>query len=106
LNHARSIQFNPLIPEMNHPTPTPKSLHSVEVAIIQERLRQARYSFNTALISSAAFATISFLGAAIVLFGAGKEGAVIASTGMAGSVGCMRLAKDANDRLDKIMDEV
>jgi hypothetical protein len=86
-------------------TPNKKPPTSIEVAVIQERLRQARYSFNTALISSAAFAAIGFLGAAIVLFGAGKEGAVIASTGMAGSVGCMQLAKDANDRLDKIMDE-
>jgi hypothetical protein len=90
---------------MNNLTPIANQPSSIEVAIIQERIRQARYSFNTALISSAAFAIISLLGTAIVLLGAGKEGAAVASTGMVGSVGCMRLAKDANDRLDKIMDE-
>jgi hypothetical protein len=99
------MQFNLLFTDMNNCTPIDKQMNSIEVAVVQERLRQARYSFNTALISSAAFAAISLLGAAILLLGVEPEGAVVASTGMAGSVGCMRLAKDANDRLDKIMDD-
>jgi hypothetical protein len=85
---------------------TTKPLNPIEIAIVRERLRQARYSFNTALISSTAFAVVSLLGAAIVLLKVEPTGAVVASTGMAGCVGCMRLAKDANDRLDKIMDEI
>jgi hypothetical protein len=85
---------------------TTKPLNPIEIAVIQERLRQARYSFNIALISSTAFAVISLLGTAIVLLKVEAAGAVVASTGMAGCVGCMRLAKDANDRLDKIIDEV
>lgn len=103
--HARSVQFNLLFTDMNNLTLSTKQISSIEIAVVQERLRQARYSFNTALISSAAFAVISLLGAAILLLGVELEGAVVASTGMAGSVGYMRLAKDANDRLDKIMDE-
>jgi hypothetical protein len=86
-------------------TPIAKPMNPIELAIVRERLRQARYSFNTALISSTAFAAISLLGTAIVILKVEPAGAVVASTGMAGSIGCMRLAKDANDRLDKVMDE-
>jgi hypothetical protein len=72
----------------------------------QERLRQARYSFNMALVSSAVCAGISFMGAAMLLFGKVAEGTVVASSGVLSSAGCIRLAKDANDRLDKIMNEL
>jgi hypothetical protein len=85
---------------------TNKPLNPIEIAVVRERLRQARYSFNTALISSTAFAVISLFGATIVLLKTETAGAVVASTGIAGCVSCMRLAKDANDRLDKIIDEV
>jgi hypothetical protein len=73
-------------------------------AIFQERLRQARYTFNTALISSAAFATISSAGAIMLILGPASEGAIMASTGTIGSMECMRLAKEANDRLDNLLD--
>jgi hypothetical protein len=33
------------------------------------------------------------------------EGTAIASVSMVSSVGCIRLAKDANDRLDSLIDE-
>jgi hypothetical protein len=77
---------------------------SIEQAIFQERLRQARYTFNTALVSSASFAIISITGAIMLMLGTVSEGAVMASTGMVGTMECMRLVKDANDRLDNLMD--
>jgi hypothetical protein len=91
---------------MNQPNPAFDILGPLKMKIAQERVRQARYSFNIALTSSAAFTAISFLGAAMLLFGKVPEGATVASSGMLSSAGCVRLAKDANDRLDKIMSEL
>jgi hypothetical protein len=83
----------------------PQPPTSIEQAIFQERLRQARYTFNTALVSSAAFAIISTTGAVMLMLGTASEGAVMASTGMVGTMECIRLAKDANDRLDDLIDK-
>lgn len=91
---------------MNQLNPTSQAFAQLGMKIGQERLRQARYSFNLALSSSVAFATISCLGATLLLFGKVPEGTVVASSGMLSSVGCIRLAKDANDRLDKMMNEL
>lgn len=88
------------------PNSTPDSCQPLELEIGHERLRQARYSFNTALASSAAFTAISLVGATLLLFGKIPEGAFVASSGMLSSAGCVRLAKDANDRLDNIMNEL
>jgi hypothetical protein len=84
------------------PSPQPTS---IEQAIFQERLRQARYTFNTALVSSGAFAVISTTGAVMLMLGTASEGAVMASTGMIGTMECIRLAKDANARLDNLGDK-
>jgi hypothetical protein len=76
---------------------------SIEASIAQERLRQARYSFNLALIATALSACISLIGAGLLLSGKVPEGTVTAAGGMAASVRCIQLAKDTNDRLDKIL---
>lgn len=76
--------------------------HSALEMIIVERLRQARYSFNAALAAN----VFSIVGAAFLLSGKVPEGAVTTSSGMAVSVGCLKLAKDANDRLDRIAKEL
>lgn len=88
--------------------PTPKFLgsNSVEMSIAQERLRQSRYSFNLALIATALSACISLVGGGLLLSGKVSEGTVTAAGGMAASVQCIQLAKDANDRLDKIFPEL
>jgi hypothetical protein len=79
---------------------------SIEVSIAQERLRQARYSFNLALVATALSAFISLVGAGLLLSGKVPEGTVTAAGGMAASVRCIQLAKDTNDRLDKILPEL
>ncbi len=78
----------------------------IELGIAQERLRQARYSFNLALIATALSAGISLVGSGLLLSGKVPEGAVTATGGMAASVRCIQLAKDTNDRLDKILAEL
>jgi len=80
--------------------------HSALEMIIVERLRQARYSFNTALPLTVVSTCISLVGAALLLSGNVPGGAVTTSSGMALSVGFLKLAKDANDRLDRITKEL
>ncbi|NEQ27180.1 MAG: hypothetical protein F6K28_50875 [Microcoleus sp. SIO2G3] len=77
----------------------------IERSIVRERLRQARYSFNLALIATGVSACVGLLGAVLLLAGKLPEGTVTAAGGVASSACCMRFAKDANDRLDKIAGE-
>lgn len=86
--------------------PTSNSHSIIELSIAQERLRQARYSFNVALTATALSAFIGLVGAGLLLLGKVTEGTVTAAGGMAASVRCVQLAKDTNDRLDKILAEL
>lgn len=86
--------------------PLPISHSTIELWIAQERLRQARYSFNLALVATTASFLVSLTGAALLLSHQIPEGSVIAAGGLVSSVRCIQLAKDANDRLDKILPEL
>ena len=99
------MKFTSFLESMNN-TLSPKSDNEIETNIITERLRQARYSFNTALAASGVSVCIGLVGAGLVLSGKVTEGTVTASGGMAASVSCINFAKDANDRLDKLMKEL
>ncbi|MEA5567515.1 TRADD-N-associated membrane domain-containing protein [Anabaena sp. UHCC 0399] len=83
-----------------------KTYSAVELSIAQERLRQARWSFNVALAMTMASAVISLVGVGLLLSGKTTEGSVAAAGGFASSVRCLQLAKDTNDRLDKIAAEI
>ena len=96
---ANLIQIQPA-------TKMPKNNSEIELSIAQERLRQARYSFNLALVATALSACISLVGGWLLLSGKVPEGTVTAAGGMAASVRCIQLAKDTNDRLDKILPEL
>lgn len=78
---------------------------SVDV-VLQERVRQAKYSFNLALIATAISACVSLAGAGLLLSGKLSEGTVTAASGLASSACCIRFAKDSNDRMDKILKEL
>jgi len=78
---------------------------TIELIIAKERLRQAHYSFNAALVAAGLSTCISLVGAALLLSGKVPEGALTTSSGMAVTVACFHLAKDANNRLDKIVRE-
>jgi hypothetical protein len=82
------------------------SYSAMELSIAQERLRQARYSFNIALVFTTLFASISIIGAGLLLSGKVSQGSLTTAGGAISSVGFMQLAKDANDRLDKILIEL
>ncbi|MBW4444551.1 MAG: hypothetical protein KME10_25775 [Plectolyngbya sp. WJT66-NPBG17] len=87
-------------------TPSSNSHDSIERAIIQERLRQAHYSFNLTLIATGVSVCISLASAGLFLFGKLPESGVTALGGVASSACCIRFAKDANDRLDKMLKEL
>ncbi len=86
--------------------PAPIFHSTIELWIAQERLRQARYSFNLALVATTASFLVSLTGAGLLLSNKIPEGSVIAAGGLVSSVRSIQLAKDANDRLDKILPEL
>ena len=82
-----------------------KRISSIELSIAEERLRQARYSFNLAIVATTTSFLISLVGAGILLSNNVPQGTVITAVGLVSGVGCTKLANDANDRLDKILAE-
>jgi len=76
----------------------------IERLIVQERIRQARLSFNVAIFATATFASMSLAGIGLQLSGKLPEGTATAMSGMVVSGYFSRLAKDANDRLDRLSD--
>ncbi|MEQ8463254.1 TRADD-N-associated membrane domain-containing protein [Coleofasciculus sp. E1-EBD-02] len=81
---------------------TPNSDSTLELIIAQERLRQARQSFNLALMTSTTCILISFAGVGLVFLGKANEGTITATGGLASTGYCLKLSKDANDRLDQL----
>ena len=79
-----------------------KNNESIETSIARERLRQAQYSFNLALVMTAAFACMSLMGIGLSLQGKSTEGVVSTTGGTIASLRCLKIAKDANDRLDML----
>ncbi len=73
--------------------------------IIEERLRQARYSFNMAFFATSLSFLISLAGAGMLLSNKVPQGTVLTATGLVSAVEFQKLAKDANDRLDQILVE-
>ncbi len=78
---------------------------NIEWIIAQERLRQARLSFNLALTATALSFSVSLLGGWLLLSEKVSSGTITSAVGLVSSLGCLKFAKDANDRLDKILIE-
>ena len=78
----------------------------MELSIVQERIRQARLSFNLSLTTTTIAAFISLIGAGLLLSGKLPEGSVTAAGGAVSGACCIRFAKDANDRLDQLLAEL
>lgn len=74
--------------------------------VMQERLRQAQYSFNLTLVMTTACTVIGMTGLGLLLAGRISEGAIATTGGMAPLVPCLRFARDANDRLDELFQEL
>ena len=79
---------------------------TIKMIIVIERWRQAHHSFNLALVSTAASVLIGFSGVGLVLLGKASEGTIMATGGLASTAYCLKLSKDANDRLDKVASDL
>ena len=91
-------------PQLN---PEPQPHQSIESSIVQERIRQAQHSFNLALGATALSVFISLVGAMIFLSGKNSLAGISATSGgIVFTVGCTRFAKDANDRLDRLAEDL
>jgi hypothetical protein len=80
------------------------NLHPSHSNILKELLRQARWSFNFAILMMTASSIISIAGIILLLSGNVKEGTVTAAGGLASYIvpaNCLRLAEKANDRLNR-----
>jgi hypothetical protein len=76
--------------------------------VMEERLRQARLSFNLTLVLTAVSAAISVVGVGLLFAGKVPEGSVTTAGGLSSnlvSVRLLRLTKETNDRLDKMAHE-
>jgi hypothetical protein len=85
------------------PDKNPNTHSNSEDKIARERIRQARNASNLALIATGISAAISLFGASAFLAGKVPQGAITTASGLAATLQCIRLAKDANDRLDKLL---
>jgi hypothetical protein len=74
----------------------------IELRIAHERLRQARRSFDLAWFTTAACAVVGIGGVMLMMAGQPITGGAATAGGVGTTVYCLRLAKDANDRLDKV----
>lgn len=84
-----------LLPQPSHP----------EAIIWQERIRQARWAFNLSLSFTAISAVITVTGVALLATGHLSQGGYATLGGLTSTaVGrrCVQLAREANDRLDRI----
>jgi hypothetical protein len=91
------------MPKLTETKPDPKNQLA---EIIQERIRQASLSFNLSLFATAASAVVSLTGTGLILSGNLSEGSIAAASGAGSTVYCIKLARDANDRLDRIFEEL
>jgi hypothetical protein len=80
--------------------------NEIKYRIAEERLFQASFSFKLASIATAAFASISLIGAGLLLSGYLSEGTLTTASGAGSSICFIKFAKDANDRLDRIFEEL
>lgn len=81
---------------------------SLEDTIVHERIRQARWGFNVAVSFTVVSAGLTVVGFCLLIARQNFQGAFTAAGGLTSTaVGnrCLQLARDANDRLDKLGDD-
>ena len=74
--------------------------------IAEERLRQARQSFNVALAIIVISFVFSLTGAGLLLSNKVTEGTVTTGAGLLSSVQSLKFAKDKNEQLNKVWSEI
>jgi hypothetical protein len=76
----------------------------LEAAILTERLRQARYSFNMAIVNLTICGIAELCSLGLVLNGKIPEGSIVSAGAVAPITVFIQLVKDSNRRLDEILD--
>jgi hypothetical protein len=79
--------------------------NNFESKFAEERLRQARHSFNLAIGCITACVATTFIGVGLVYNGKVAVGIVTGAAGAVPITRCVKLYREANDRLDELMDE-
>ncbi|MBW4660304.1 MAG: hypothetical protein KME15_16640 [Drouetiella hepatica Uher 2000/2452] len=70
--------------------------------VLKVRIRHAEWAFNLAWGMTATSALLGLVGAGLLLANKAQAGAITTAGSTASAVVCRSLAKDANDRLDKL----
>ncbi|AOY79502.1 hypothetical protein BJP36_05790 [Moorena producens JHB] len=76
-----------------------------ETRFLNERIRQAKLSFNLLLGATIISGIVGLAGAGLLMSKKLPDGIVTTSVGLASNVAFVKLAKDANDRLDEAIRE-
>ena len=74
-------------------------------SFLQERIRQTRLAFNVLLGATVLSGIVSFTGVGLLLSDRVSEGTITSIGGLISNVAFAKMAQDANDRLDKAMEE-
>lgn len=74
-----------------------------ENRICEERIRQARWTFNLSIASVTTSTAVMLVGVGFLLAGRVSIGAYTAAVGGLASSHCLQISKEANDRLDKMI---
>ncbi|WP_445172311.1 TRADD-N-associated membrane domain-containing protein [Microcoleus sp.] len=76
--------------------------------VMQERLRQAKFTVNVTLGLTIVSASISFFSIGLLFYGKVTEGKLATAVGLTSnivSVGLLKFTKETNDRLDRLAKE-
>ena len=88
----------------NQPSPNP--YNDIKIKIANQRLSQASLSFRLAVSVHIICFLISLGGWGLLVSAKVSQGTITSATGLVSSMGFFKLAKDASDRLDKIIAEL
>ncbi len=76
-----------------------------ETIYFNEHIRQAKLSFNLLVSATVISGIVGLIGAGLLMSKKLPEGAVTTAVGLAPNVTFVKLAKDANDRLDEAIED-
>ncbi|NEO74649.1 hypothetical protein [Moorena sp. SIO3H5] len=76
-----------------------------KTSYLKERIRQAKLSFNLLIGATVISAMVGLAEAGLLMSNKLSKGAVTTGLGLASNIAFVKLAKDANDRLDEAIRE-
>ena len=76
-----------------------------ETSFLNERIRQAKLSFNLLVYATVISGIVGLIGAGLLMSNKLSKGAVTTGLGLPSNIAFVKLAQDANDRLDEAIRE-